>query len=210
MHGTRTTAGTRMRLRAIRARLSIPTLLAGADEETVVSIVAGVNGGLALLLIGLFAWLTGLPLVFPALGPTAFVLYSAPFSAAAAPRSVIVGHLMAIGLGWCMWAALSSVTGNPISLATGGWPVFAASTLALATTSLALIHFRCPHPPACASALIVAFGGVSGLGDLLAMAAAVVLLTAQALAVNKLAGVRVPLWRPRTEPADGDAFNGPI
>ena len=63
-----------------RARLSIPSLLASCEEREVISLISGVNVALAILTISLLAWFTGLPLVFPALGPTAFILFSKPFS----------------------------------------------------------------------------------------------------------------------------------
>jgi hypothetical protein len=62
-----------------RARLSVPSLLAGRDEGRVVSWVAAINGGLAILVISVLAWLIDLPLLFPALGPSAFLLFSNPF-----------------------------------------------------------------------------------------------------------------------------------
>jgi len=61
-----------------RARYSTAGLLARLDERKAVSVVAGVNGGLAILVIGFFSWITELPLMFPALGPTAFILFATP------------------------------------------------------------------------------------------------------------------------------------
>ena len=79
-----------------RARLSIPALLARYDDKKVLSLVTAIHAGLAILLIGVFAWLTHLPLVFTALGPSAFILFSAPLSPAAAPRTVILSHALAL------------------------------------------------------------------------------------------------------------------
>lgn len=178
------------------ARFSIPTLLARADERKVVSWIAGINGGLAIVVISLFAWLSGAPLVFPALGPTAFILFSAPFSPAAAPRSAILGHWIGMVSGLAAWHFVTRLSGEAVSLQDQGWPLLCSASLALALTPALLLRFSCPHPPACASALIVALGGVTdGLG-LLAMAAAAVLLTAQAVCINRIAGVRVPTWSP--------------
>ena len=72
-----------------------------------------------------------------------------------------------------------------------------SASLALATTCLLLVRLSYPHPPACASALVVALGGVVEWVELLAMAAAVLLLTVQAVCINRIAGVRVPVWSPR-------------
>lgn len=196
MSQTRQRRSFRMRWLMWRTRFSIPTLLARADERKVVSWIAGINGGLAILVISLFAWLSGAPLVFPALGPTAFILFSAPFSPAAAPRSAILGHWIGMASGLAAWHFITRLSGEAVSLQIQGWPLLCSASLALALASALLIRFSCPHPPACGSALVVALGGVTdGLG-LLAMAAAVVLLTFQAVCINRIAGVRVPTWSP--------------
>jgi CBS-domain-containing membrane protein len=180
-----------------RSRWSIPTLLARAAERRVISVVAAVNGRLAILTIGLFAWLTDLPLVFPALGPTAFLLFSAPFSPAAAPRSVIVGHGAALAIGWTTWQLVCQWSGATGGLVGSGWLVGSA-TLALGVTALALVWLACPHPPACASALIVALGGIMHGTEVLLMGLAVLCVTVQATAINRAACLAVPLWSPRS------------
>lgn len=185
------------RLRALRARFSVPSLLATSSERRVVSVVAGLNAGIAILTISVVAWLTDLPLLFPALGPTAFVLFSQPFSPAAAPRSVILGHASAVAVGWASWSLVSFVCHNEVTLAMGGWPPLVSASLALAMCCLVLVHLGCPHAPACASALIVALGAASSLSALLGMAIGVATLTAQAILISRVAGVNVPLWSPR-------------
>lgn len=198
MFQTRPRRSLRMRLLVWRARFSIPSLLALADERKVVSWTAGISGGLAMLQISLFAWLSDLPLVFPALGPTAFILFSAPFSPSAAPRSVIMGHFTGMVSGFATWSLMTHLSGGAVSLQEGGWPLLCSASLALALTSTLLVRMSYPHPPACASALIIALGGVTDWRELLAMAAAVVLLAFQAVAINRIAGVRVPAWSPRS------------
>lgn len=182
-----------------RARLSPPALLARFDEQKAVSFVAAVNGGLAITTIGLFAWLTDLPLVFPALGPSAFILFAAPMSPAAAPRSVVLGHLTAMACGCAAWHLVGYLAGQPITTQAGGWPPLCAASLALAASCLLLVRFSCPHPPACASGLVVALGAITGWPDLLLMALAVAWLSAQAVAMNRLAGLPVPIWSPRRQ-----------
>ena len=69
-----------------------------------------------------------------------------------------------------------------------------SASLALAVTSVLLVRLACPHPPSCASSLIVAMGGVTDWFGVLLMAVAVVWITAQAVAMSLLAGVPVPTW----------------
>jgi CBS-domain-containing membrane protein len=182
---------------SLRARFSVPALLAAIDESRAVSLVTAVNGGLAVLTISLFAWITDLPLLFPALGPSAFILFSAPFSRAAAPRSVVIGHLVAMACGLATWLLVGFVSGSPVSLEAGGWPAVISASLALALTCLLLVRLSTPHAPACASALIVAVGGVTGWLGVPAMALGVVIVTLQAVCVYRLAGLNTPIWSPR-------------
>ena len=185
-----------------RARHSTVGLLARLDECKAVSLVAAVNGGLAILTIGAFAWLTDLPLAFPALGPTAFILFSTPTSESAAPRSVILGHFSAMASGYAVWHLVSAATGGPVSTQIGGWPLMLSASLALALTGGLLVRLSCPHPPACASGLVIALGAVTDWPSVLLMAAAVVWMTVQGVAMNRFAGVPVPTWSPvvRTNP----------
>jgi CBS domain-containing membrane protein len=180
-----------------RARLSIPSLLAGGDERKVVSVVAAINGATALLTLTILAWLVELPLLFPALGPSAFILFSSPFSRAAAPRSIVVGHFVGIATGYATWRTISLVGGNPVSLETGGWPVLASASIAMALCCVLLVWLTCPHAPACASALITALGAADSLAPLLGMLAGVVLLAVPGVLISRLTGVNVPLWSPR-------------
>lgn len=182
-----------------RARFSPPALLARFEERKVVSGLAAVNAGMAILTIGLVAWLTNLPLVFPALGPSAFILFSAPLSPAGSPRSVILGHLTAMACGFAAWLLVSRLSGTTVTIGSGTWPPILSAVLALAGCCLVLIRIACPHPPACGSGLVVALGAVTQPTEMLIMALAVVWLTAQAVFMNRLAGLPVPAWRPRQQ-----------
>ena len=179
-----------------RARHSAVGLLARFDERKAVSLVAAVHGGLAILAIGVFAWITDLPLTFPALGPTAFILFATPTSESAAPRSVVLGHLSGMAAGFAVWHLMSAVSGGPVSPQIGGWPPMLSASLALAATCGLLVWLSCPHPPACASSLVIALGAVAEWQDVLLMAVAVIWMTVQAFAMNRFAGVPVPTWSP--------------
>ncbi len=180
-----------------RAQLSVPFLLAHGDEKQIVSVFTAVHGGLTILIISLLAWLCDLPLLFAALGPTSFILHSAPLSPAAAPRSIILGHYIGIGCGVVSLTIFSFLAGETITPEGGGGAVLCSASLALAGTCYFLVRCSCPHAPACASALVVALGAASTWTAVLCMAAAVMLVTAQAFALNRLACLPVPLWAPR-------------
>ena len=189
----------RQRLLQLRARMSIPALLAGYDEQRIVAIVTAVNASLAILTLIAIAWLVDLPLLFPALGPSAFLLFSEPFSRSAAPRSVVLGHSIGISVGYASWQLVSILSGQVVSLEDGGWPILLSASLAMAACSILLIYVTCQHPPSCASALIVAMGAANTGVAILGMAAGVLLLTLQAMIVNRLVGLRSPIWSPRAD-----------
>lgn len=185
----------RTRWLILRSQLSLPALLSDMTERRIVSTVAAIEGGTAILVISLAAWLSGLPLLFPALGPSAFLLFTKPFSPASAPRSVILGHGIGIICGWAMWALTSLLAGQEVSLTEPDLALCASANLAFALTCLLLVRFSCPHAPACASALIVATGAMTAWSDLLVMAGAVTLLAGQGIIIHRLLGVNAPLWR---------------
>ena len=179
-----------------RAHLSIPTLLARYSESRIISIVTAINAGLAIALISFLAWALNLPLMFPALGPCAFLQFSRPFSPAAAPRSVVLGHFSAIVVGFASWKLISWLSGVQVTIDMGGWPTIVSASLALSMSCAVLIKLSCPHAPACATALIVALGVAESWLNLLGMAVGVVLLTLQAGLILRMAGLNVPVWAP--------------
>lgn len=181
-----------------RARLSVPSLLARSDERRVISIITAINGGVAILMISTLAWLSNLPLLFPALGPSAFLLFSKPFSNECAPRSVIVGHFVGMGSGLVIWHLASVILSRGALTQEGGFPVFACAALALGATCVLLVWLSCAHAPACATALIFALGAADSWSAVMGTAAGVVLLTAQAVLINRMVGVAVPTWSPRS------------
>ena len=186
---------TRSKLLVWRARLSVPAMIAAADEERVVSVVAAMHGGLAIVTISLCAWLTNLPLLFPSLGPSAFILFTKPFSDAAAPRTVVIGHCTAIASGLIVRCLIEALTGVSVALESGSAVTYVSASLALVLTCFLLVRLAVPHAPACATALIIAVGGVRTLHGLASMVAAVVLLTLVAVVANRIAGVYVPAWK---------------
>jgi CBS-domain-containing membrane protein len=57
---------------------------------------------------------------------------------------------------------------------------------------------RVSHPPAGATTLIVSLGIISQPKELVIIEVAVILLTMQAFAINRLAGIPYPLWKKHT------------
>ncbi len=174
--------------------MSVPALLARFDERKIVSLVAAINGGMAILAIGIIAYMTRLPLLFPAMGPSCFIMFSTPLSPGATPRSVILGHCICLLTGVIVWHIISFLCGNTISPQMASWPLYLSASLALAISALLLVRMSCPHPPACASSLVVAIGAVTGWQNIILMMAVIVYIAWQGFAINRLAGIHVPIW----------------
>jgi hypothetical protein len=153
-----------------------------------------INGFISIGILCGLAMVFQTPFIFPSLGATAFLLFFTPTTPAASPRNTLCGH--AIGIA-CGYAALY-VTGlhlvGPANVTALGWTRILATALSLGATGALMIWLNVPHPPAAATTLIVSLGLISKPPYLLVLEAAVGLLVLQAIIINRLTGVRYPLW----------------
>lgn len=142
---------------------------------------------LSLAVCGAMAVWTGLPWIFPSLGPTAFIFFAAPEAPTNRPRRVLAGHAVALVCGALalvvcgLWTAPSSlVTGVDIARVL-------AAALALGATGGLMVLLDVEHPPAGATTLIVALGLLREPRDLLVIEAAVLALVLVCAALRPLA-----------------------
>lgn len=175
------------------------------DSTLWIGLFALVNGGLSTALMALGALATGEPLVFPSLGPTAFMLFYQPTSPAASPRNTVCGHAVGILAGYAALRMFGLVHATPALAGGVTWPWVGSASLSLALTAGFMVWLRVPHPPAGATTLIVSLGIVPRPTQLLALFAAIVLLVVQGLAINRIAGVPYPRWAPRAKPSSTTA-----
>ena len=175
-------------------RLRLDWLLRHFPPRLVRSLYVFVNGFITIAVLALLALVSRNPFVFPSLGPTAYLLFFSPLAKTCSPRNTILGH--AIGL-ICGYAAFV-VTGAgalPFGVHPGiFWPRILAAALSLSATGAFMVLFDISHPPAGATTLIVSLGIISLPRELVIIEVAVFLLVAQALAINRLAGLPYPLW----------------
>jgi CBS domain-containing membrane protein len=182
------------------AHLRLEWLLQHFPTRVVWAIYVCINGFITIGLLALLALLTGSPFVFPSLGPTAYLFFFSPLAEASSPRNTILGHAIGLICGYAAYA-LTVASSPPFGLYTGvHGPRVLAAALSLSATGALMALFRVSHPPAGATTLIVSLGIISQPKELIVIQVAVILLTAQALAINRLAGVPYPLWR-RHNPA---------
>lgn len=181
-------------------RLRLAWLLDRFPPRSVWSLYVFVNGFLTIALLALLAVFTGSPFVFPSLGPTAFLLFTAPLAEHASPRNTILGHAIGLICGYgALW--LTGMTHMPYGQPGGVyWPRILAAALSLSATGAFMVLLRAGHPPAGATTMIVSLGIISKPRALVIIEVAVFILVAQALVINRLAGLRYPLWASKAVP----------
>ena len=116
--------------------------------------------GLLMLIVGAFGLAVHQPLIFPSLGPTAFLQAELPQLPSSRLYNTIVGHLLGMGAGLLAVALLGASTA-PSVLATGELTPIRlwAAVLAIFLTLLAGLVLKASHPPAAATTLLFALGG---------------------------------------------------
>lgn len=183
--------------RSVLARLQITHLAARYSERPVWALFMFLNGFATIALLAAVAMVSRTPFVFPSLGPTAFLFFFTPRARAASPRNTIYGHAIGIACGYgALW--LFGLQHAPPAMATGVSAArVGAAALSLASTGALMIFLKAAHPPAGATTLIISLGIVTRPLHLLVIEIAVAILTLQAIAINRLAGIDYPLWAPR-------------
>lgn len=149
---------------------------------------------LALAASGFAAYLVSEPLLFPSLGPTAFLFFEYPLSSGASPRNTLIGHLVGIVAG-ALSLAIFGLLAHPSVLQEGVTLTrVGAAALSMALTGTLLLLLRASHPPAGATTLIVSLGFLQTPHEMLELMLGVVWLTAVGWIINRALGVPVPLW----------------
>ena len=188
-------------VRGMAQRLRVQWLLERFDERKVWAAFMFVNGFVTIGLLSLIALVTGTPVVFPSLGPTSFLFFFDPRAPSASPHHAVIGHAIWIlcGYGSLLLFHLEH-SGSALALGVT-FPRVLAAALSLAATGALMILFKAAHPPAGATTLIVSLGAIARPRHLLLIEVALVVLVLQTIAINRLAGLDYPLWRPRERPA---------
>ena len=179
----------RLQLRYLLPRLKHP--------ERLVRLFVFIEGSMALAVISTMALITQFPLLFPPLGPSAFILFRMPMSASAAPRTVLLSHTFGLISGFLalFLGSLLFSTGTP-DPDTVNWSSIVILSMAMGMSSLAMIWLECNHPPATATALIVGMGSITTFSQTIGFVVAVILLISLAFLFNRiLGGLPYSYWR---------------
>lgn len=183
-------------------RLRLDWLLDHFPPRLVRSAYVFVNGFITIGLLALLALLSRNPFVFPSLGPTAYLLFFSPLTKTCSPRNTICGHAIGIVCGYGAFV-LTGAGAMPFGAHSGiFWPRILAAALSLSVTGALMVLLGVSHPPAGATTLIISLGIIAKPRELVIIEVAVFLLVAQALVINRLAGVPYPFWKPAVNAAD--------
>jgi CBS domain-containing membrane protein len=185
-------------------RLQLDWLLNHFPQRLVRSLYVFVNGFVTIGLLALLALLSRNPFVFPSLGPTAYLLFFSPLAKTCSPRNTIFGHAIGIICGYGAFV-VTGAGALPFGVHPGiFWPRILAAALSLSATGALMVLLGVSHPPAGATTLIISLGIISKPPELVIIEVAVFLLVAQALVINRLAGLPYPLWNvgPSTKPVN--------
>lgn len=172
------------------ARLQPWYLLTRYPNRFTKSVFAFVNGSLAIGIISCAAVYTNQPLIFPSLGPSAFLFFYLPAAAVSSPRNAILGHGAGVLTGIISFWVCASLFGEGTSAAQIG-----GAALSLGLISAVMIGLNIPHPPAASTALMLSLGFMTSGQEAGAIMVAVLLLVGQAYLFNRLSGVYCPLWQ---------------
>jgi hypothetical protein len=162
-----------------------------------------VNGFISIGILCGLAMLLQTPFIFPSLGATAFLVFFTPTTPAASPRNALCGHAIGIACGYAALWLTGLQDAGPAIVTELTWTRVLATALSLGATGALMIRLNVPHPPAAATTLIVSLGLVSTPAYLITLEAAVALLVGQAIIINRLTGVRYPIWASVPTPTIG-------
>jgi hypothetical protein len=155
---------------------------------------AGLSGS-ALAVIGGLGWLAGVPWLLPSLGPTLAIQTGTPLHASARVRNVALGHVIGLVAGllavYLTGAAhqppVMDMVNDALSLER-----VAACVIAVVLSLAAQHRLSLMHPPAEATTLIVALGGVEPTANgALTVIAAIALVAVLGEAARRLSA-RMP------------------
>lgn len=184
-------------VRGLLGRLRLVRLLGRFPERPIWALFMFVNGFVSIALCAAVAMATRTPFVFPSLGPTAFLFFFTPTSPTASPRNAVYGHAIGIACGYGALLLLGLAHAPPAMVTGVDLRRLAAAALSLGATGALMILARAAHPPAGATTLIISLGIVTRPLHLAVIEIAVAVLTLQAIAINRAAGLDYPLWARR-------------
>jgi uncharacterized membrane protein len=125
-----------------------------------------VSAAVLILIVGLISVATETPMLFPSLGPSAYLIGEMPAHPTSRWYNTILGHLIGLILGFVMVALFSAENDpsllNDLTLTSGRmW----AAVIAILFTVLIPMLLHASHPPAAATTLLVTLGAIKTITE---------------------------------------------
>jgi hypothetical protein len=139
------------------------------------------HAGLLFTALGIAAWVSGQPFVFPSLGPSAFILAFDRRGERTRVYRVVGSHAIGAVAGFVAYSLLASgvtLTATAGAFSADGLRLAASGVLSIVATSWGMIATDANHAPACATTLIVSLGLLSTLPQVGIILVSVVVLVA--------------------------------
>ena len=143
------------------------------------------------------------PLLYPSLGPTAFLVFWTPLLPTSCPRNALIGHLIGAVAGYLSLVVFGLTDAAPALVEGVDAARVGATAMAIGLTSGVMVWLRVPHPPAGATTLIISLGILRDVGDIALLVLAVGVLVAMAFVANRVVGLPYPVWGPKPAPVEG-------
>lgn len=122
------------------------------------------HAGALLAALGAVVWLSGLPFLFPSLGPTAYLFATQPTARQSSARRVLGGHAIGVLVGLAAYHAIAGdivITASLGAASMNGLRLAGSGVVAVAFTTAGMTVTDTGHAPACATTLIVGLGILS-------------------------------------------------
>lgn len=135
--------------------------------------------GLLFTVLGVIAWVSGQPFIFPSLGPSAFILAFERRGDRTRASRVVGSHLIGGITGFLSYSLLASgvsLTTTPGPLSAAGLGLALSGMVSIVLTSWGMIATDTIHAPACATTLIVSLGLLSAPLQVVVIVVSVVIL----------------------------------
>jgi CBS domain-containing membrane protein len=188
-------------IRSLTGQSRFVRLLRRFPERLVWAVFVLIMGFISIAILAAVAMVSHTPFVFPSLGPTAILFFFHPMSASASPRHAIYGHAIGILCGYGSLILLGlQRAGSEMSDIISTRRLFAVA-LSLAATAFFMVLLKVAHAPAGATTLLVSLGLITRPFHLLVIEIAVALLCVQAIVINRLVGLKYPLWTGKIDSA---------